>query len=93
MQLRTKVASVGINNGQSYVLSTSTMYRVIRGGIIFMISRGVSGSHALHGTQAYKHPNKNDLKHLVGSAEVPITNTRLFGDPMMQLGQQKVRIL
>ena len=55
MQLRTKVASVGINDGQSYVLSTSTMYRVIRGGIIFMISRGVSGSHPLHGTQAYKN--------------------------------------
>ena len=52
MQLQTEVAPFGANDGQSYALSITMMFRAIRGGFIFMRSRGVRGSHALHGAHA-----------------------------------------
>ena len=54
MKFHTKVASFGINDGQSYALCMlCLLVVVILALFIYMPSRGVGGSHALHGAFVY----------------------------------------
>ena len=54
MKFHTKVASFGINDGQSYALCMLLLLVVlILALFIYMPSRGVGGSHALHGAIIY----------------------------------------
>ena len=53
MKFHTKVASFGINGGQSYVLSMLFVVAVVIVHFIYVPSRGVGGSHALHGDIVY----------------------------------------
>ena len=54
MKFHTKVASFGINDGQSYALCMLLLLVVVILALfIYMPSRGVGGSHALHGAFVY----------------------------------------
>ena len=54
MKFHTKVASFGTNGGQSYALCMLLLLVVVLLALfIYMPSRGVGGSHALHGAFVY----------------------------------------
>ena len=54
MKFYTKVASFGINGGLSYALCMLLLLVVVLFALfIYMPSRGVGGSHALHGALVY----------------------------------------